>query len=202
MWLLPPPNQPRVCGAPLCPHAVPPQPGPWDNQSILPWDNRSILPWDSRSTVPWDSRSTVPRTRPQGAAETQRNNKPGTRQEPAPQINGRCGAAHPPVRVTWVTQPRAGVKTLGLAEKAFSGKERAGEGEAGSALPGPPACQPAGITELRRMSPRDDRAATLIFSAASAPVSYLCAGMIGIHYRAPPATRGLPGEESASSRQA
>lgn len=42
------------------------------------------------------------------------------------------------------------------------------------------------------MSLRDDRAATLIFSAASTPVSYLCAGMIGIHYRPPPAARLAP----------
>lgn len=66
------------------------------------------------------------------------------------------------------------------------------EHEAGSALPGPPACQQAGITELQLMSLRDDRAVTLIFSAASTPVSYLCAGMIGIHYRPPPAARLAP----------
>lgn len=71
-------------------------------------------------------------------------------------------------------------------------EETSQEHEASSALPGPPACQQAGITELQLMSLRDDRAATLIFSAASTPVSYLCAGMIGIHYRPPPAARLAP----------
>lgn len=127
------------------------------------------------------------------------NNKPGAR---ATSATERCPVRDCALACTGDTgerSPEQGVKTLHLAEKAFSRKERARECEAGSALPGPPACQQAGITDLQRMSPRDDRAATLIFSAASAPVSYLCAGMIGIHYRPPPAARWLPGEESASS---
>lgn len=61
--------------------------------------------------------------------------------------------------------------------------------QTGSVRSSPPAqgrlLSAAGITDLQRVSLRDDRAPTLVFSAASAPVSYLCAGMIGIHYRPP-----------------
>lgn len=122
---------------------------------------------------------------------------------------GEMPRVGPQTHWCWRSQPQAGHqnpsfgrKGIFQGETAFSREEGAEEGRVCSALPGPPACQQAGITELRRMSPRDDRAATLIFSAASAPVSYLCAGMIGIHHRPPPAACWLPGEESASSLQA
>lgn len=70
------------------------------------------------------------------------NPKPGARGGRAPRSDGRAGAAD---GLVWAvganTAPsRASNPFLGQ-KKAFSKQERAGEGEAGAGLPGPPARQ-------------------------------------------------------------